>query len=299
MGRNNSLELGALLRRVWQLVRLRRFDDELADEMAFHRAMAQRDLEGRGVDPAEAALAARRAFGSAALATDQSRDVWIPRLLQGLGQDFRFAVRGLFANRLVSAVAISSLALGIGANTAIFSLVNGLLLRPLPVSEPERLALLSGGLGPTSGWPFVVWHEIQDRANAFDGAIAWSSPRFNLSERGEMQPANGMYVNGDYFTRLGVRPIIGRTFTAGDDARGGGANGPVAVIGYGFWQRRFGGAASAIGSTLTVERVPYAVIGVTPKGFYGTEVGRAFEIAVPIGTEPLIHRNNALDDKSN
>jgi putative ABC transport system permease protein len=288
-----------LLRRAWYVIRQRRLGDELAEEMDVHRALAQCDLEGRGVDPAEAAVAARRAFGSAALANDQSRDVWIPRALQGLGQDLRLAVRALAANRLVSAVAIASLALGIGANTAIFSLVNGLLLRPLPVSAPQRLALLSGGLGPASGWPFAVWREVQDRANAFDGAIAWSSPRFNLSERGEMQPANGMFVNGDYFTRLGVRPIIGRSFTAADDVRGGGADGPVAVIGYGFWQRRFGGAASAVGSTLMVERVPYTVIGVTPPDFYGTEVGRSFEVAVPIGTESLIHRNSALDDKSN
>ena len=288
-----------LLRRAWRLVRLSRFDDELAEEMATHQAMAQRDLETRGVDPVEAAVEARRAFGRAALATDQSRDVWIPRALQGLGHDFRLAVRELATNRLVSAAAIASLALGIGANTAIFSLVNGLLLRPLPVRDPHRLALLSGGLGPTSGWPFAVWREIQDRIGAFDGAVAWSSPRFNLSGRGEMQPANGMFVNGDYFARLGVRPIVGRTFSAADDVRGGGADGPVAVIGYGFWQRRFGGAASAVGSTLMVERVPYTVIGVTPSDFSGTEVGRSFEVAVPIGTEPLIRKNSALDDKSN
>ena len=288
-----------LMRRLSWLVRRKRFDTDLAEEMDFHRAMTQRELESRGVRPEAAARASRRAFGSTALAADQSRDVWIPRWLQGMGQDFRFATRTLLANRIVSAVAMVSIALGIGANTAIFSLVNGLLLRPLPVSQPQRLALLSGGLGPASGWPFAVWREIQDRAAAFDGAIAWSSVRFNLAERGQMQPADGMYVSGEYFSRLGIRPVIGRTFTAADDVRSGGPDGPVAVVSYGFWQTHFSGAASAIGSTLMVEHVSYAVVGVTPPEFFGTEVGRAFEVALPIGTEPLIRRNSALDDKSN
>jgi len=287
------------MRRLWWVIRRKQFDADLAEEMEFHRAMARRELESRGVEPAAAAMASRRAFGSGALASDQSRDVWMPHGLQGIGQDVRLAARTLLRNRIVSAVALASLALGIGANTAMFSIVNGLLLRPLPVSEPGRLALVSGGLGPASGWPFVVWREIRDRSSAFDGAIAWSSLRFNLAQRGEMQPANGMYASGDYFSLLGIHPILGRTFTAADDVRGGGPDGPVAVIGYGFWQRHFGGAASAVGSTLTIERVAYTVIGVTPPEFFGTEVGRAFEVAVPIGTEPLIRRNSALDDKSN
>src|SRR5580700_9749110 len=107
-----------LLRRVRYAMRRRRLDDELAEEMAFHRAMTQREIEARGIEPTEAAFATRRAFGSTALAWDQARDVWMPRSLQGLGQDCRLAIRTLFTNQLVSAVAIVSLALGIGANTA-------------------------------------------------------------------------------------------------------------------------------------------------------------------------------------
>ena len=126
-----------LLRRAWYFLRQHRLDDELAEEMEFHRAMAQREIENRGVDARDAGFAARRAFGSAALAADRSRDVWVPRALQGLGQDFRLAVRTMFANRLVSFVAIVSLALGIGANTAIFSLVNSLMLRALPGSRRD------------------------------------------------------------------------------------------------------------------------------------------------------------------
>jgi hypothetical protein len=132
-----------LLRRAWYAIRQRKLDAELAEEMEFHRAMTQRDLEDRGVDSADASLAARRAFGSSALASDQSRDVWIPSWLQGVGQDFRLAVRTLRATPVVTLVAVLSLALGIGANTAIFSLVNSLVLRTLPVREPSRLVLLS------------------------------------------------------------------------------------------------------------------------------------------------------------
>src|SRR5580700_7942184 len=136
-----------LLRRLWSAIRQRRLDDELAEEMAFHRAMTQREIEAHGVEPTEAALATQRAFGSTALAGDQSRDVWVPHWLQGVGQDTRLAIRTLLANGIVSAVACLSLALGIGANTAIFSLVNSLLLRTLPVAEPRRLVAVS--VGPT------------------------------------------------------------------------------------------------------------------------------------------------------
>jgi hypothetical protein len=216
-------------------------------------------------------------------------------------QDLRLAVRALRATPVVTAVAILSLALGIGANTAIFSIVDSLVLRALPVTEPQQLAIVSGGLGPTSTWTYAIWTEIQRRSNAFGGTLAWSSLRFNLAQGGEMQQVNGMFVSGEFFTTLGVSAVIGRTFTAADDVRGGGAQGAVAVISYGFWQRHFGGAASAaVGSTLVIERVPYTVVGVTALAFYGPEVGRAFDVAVPIGTEPLIRgKDTALDIRSN
>jgi hypothetical protein len=133
----NLMNMRQLVRRAWYALRQRELDAELAEEMECHRAMKANELEARGVDRDEAQFAARRAFGSAALAGDQSRDVWIPRGLQGIGQDLRLAVRTLRATPVVTTVAVLSLALGIGANTAIFSLVNGLLLRTLPVVDPR------------------------------------------------------------------------------------------------------------------------------------------------------------------
>ena len=281
-----------LLRRLSYLLRHRRFEADLAEEMAFHRVMKQQELEEGGLGPREAAFASRRALGSVALAQNRSRDVWLPHWLQGLGQDFRLAVRTLAATRLVTTVVVLSLALGIGANTTIFSLVNSLLLRSLPIPEPERLVTITTprgiNLGFTPGWPYVVWQQVRDR-QLFEGAVAWSPVRFNLAPGGETQFVNGLWVDGSFFRTLGVPAVLGRLFTDADDQRGGGADGAVAVISYGFWQRHFGGTANAIGHTLMLDHVPFTIVGITPPEFFGMEVGRLFDVAVPIGDEPLLH----------
>ncbi len=133
----------------------------------------------------------------------------------------------------------------------------------------------------------------------FDGAMAWSATRFNLAQGGQTEMVDGLWVSGSYFDVLGAAAILGRTFTQQDDRRGGGPDGPVAVISYSFWQRHFGGSAGAIGKPLAVERVTYTVIGVTPPGFFGTEVGRTFDVAIPLGTEPLVRgRESSLDRRT-
>jgi hypothetical protein len=248
------------LRRAWYLLRQRQADADLAEEMAFHRAMTQRDHENRGVESSEAGFASRRTFGSAALASDQSRDVWIPSWLQGIGQDFRLAVRTLRATPVVTLVAILSLALGIGANTAIFSLVNSLVLRTLPVKEPSRLVLLSDSA--TKGaqyWHFIVWDQIRHRGEVFESAGAWFFTRFDLATAGETQLVDGVWASGSFFDALGVRAMLGRTFSVADDRPDGGADGPVMVISYGFWQRRLGGKRDVMGRRLNINGVPSIV----------------------------------------
>jgi putative ABC transport system permease protein len=213
--------------------------------------------------------------------------------------DLRLAFRALRAAPIVSAVAMISLALGIGANTAIFSLVNSVMLGALPVPGPERLAILTSGPVASRAWSYAIWEELRQRSQLFDGAVAWTMVRFNLAQSGEVQLAEGLLVSGDYFNVLGVPPLLGRTFTASDDLRGGGSDGAVAVISYAFWQRHYGGASEAIGARLTVEGVPFTVVGVTPPEFFGTEVGRWFDIAVPIGTEPIMRgRASSLDQRA-
>ena len=210
--------------------------------------------------------------------------------------DLRLAVRSLRATPVVTSVALLSLALGIGANTAIFSLVDSLVLRPLPVAEPARLAIVTGGGSPNQAYPYPTWEEMRKHADAFDGMCAWWATRFDLAQGGEMQLVDGLYASGDFFTTLGVPPLLGRTLTAADDVRGGGPDGAVAVISYAFWQRHFGGAASVLGTSLVVEHVPVTIVGVTPPGFFGAEVGRAFDVALPITADARIRgRETFLD----
>jgi predicted permease len=213
--------------------------------------------------------------------------------------DLRLAFRALRATPIVSVVAMLSLALGIGANTAIFAIVDSLLLRALPVREPERLAIVSTDARPQS-WTNPIWEQIRERQHdLFEGAITWSSARFNLAQGGEAEMVDGIWASGGFFDVLGVPALLGRTFTVTDDRRGGGPGGPVTVISYRFWQRRFGGGADAIGRTLTINRVPFTIAGVTPPDFFGTDVGRGFDVVVPIGAEPLIRgRDSVLDRRS-
>ncbi len=208
-------------------------------------------------------------------------------------QDLRLAVRALRVTPVVTVVAVLSIALGIGANTAIFSLLNSLLMRPLPVTEGHRLVIVSSRTADNQGWQgqwsYQVWEQIRQRTELFDGAAAYSTTRFNLTSGGEAQFVNGLWTNSAFFNTLGVRLAQGRTFSDADDGRGGGPDGAVAIVSYGFSQRHFGDAANTIGRTLMLDTVPFTIIGVTPPEFFGLEVGSAFDIVVPFGDEPLIH----------
>jgi putative ABC transport system permease protein len=205
------------------------------------------------------------------------------------------------ATPVVTLVVILSLALGIGANTAMFSIVNSLLLRALPVERADRLVLLlsNPSVNPSSPWSNPVWEQIRDHhADLFQQTFAFSrrTTRFNLAQRGQTDFVDGVYASGHYFDALRVPPTLGRSFTAEDDRRGGGPNGPVAVISYTFWQRRFGGSPDVIGKTQTIDRVPFAIVGVMPPDFFGTEVGSRSDVILPIGTEPLMRgRDTQLD----
>ena len=275
--------------------------DSLGDDIRDHIDREAQQNVDAGMSPAEARHAALRKFGNVTLTKENTRAVWVPAWIDQVMQDVRYGIRTLGKAPGFSTVAILTLALGIGANTAIFSIVNSLVLRTLPVTAPERLASLSSGSGQgAQRWTYAIWDQVRQRLQDFDGVLAWSSQRFNLALEGEMEPVDGLFVSGEYFSTLGVSALLGRTFTVADDVRGGGSAGAVAVISYGFWQRQFGGAADAVGKRLTVERVPFTIIGVMPPGFFGAEVGRAFDIAVPIGDEPLIYgKGTALDRPGN
>ena len=271
---------------------------ELDEEIRFHLAEEAEERSGTGLSPNEARLAAERDFGNVVLIRETTREVWGWGSAERLIQDVRYGYRALKGTPIVSAVAILSLALGIGANTAIFSVLDALLLRSLPVDAPGQLVLLGNETGRRPHWTNPIWEQVRDRSELFDGAFAVSSARFNLAARGESNFVDGLWASGKMFDVLGVAAIRGRTFTEQDDRPGGGPDGPVAVISYGFWQERFGGAADAIGRSLVVERVPFTIIGVAPPHFFGVDVGRTFDVALPIGTVTLIQGARALERRS-
>jgi putative ABC transport system permease protein len=215
--------------------------------------------------------------------------------------DLHLAIRALRAAPVVTLVIILSLALGIGANAAIFSIVNSMLLRALPVERPDRLVLLlsNPSVTPSSTWSNPVWERFRDHhADLFAAMFAFSrrTTRFNFSPNGPTDFVDGVYASGRYFDSLGVAPVLGRAFTVEDDRRGGSPDGPVAVISYALWQQRYGGSADVIGRQQIIDRVPFTIVGVMPPGFFGTDVGSRSDVILPIGTEPLLRgRDSQLD----
>ena len=277
----------------------RELSRDVVDELACHLADLQAAAMHDGASEADARQMALDTLNAASFLELSKR----PRARRGGGyvHDIRVATRQLIATPVVTIVAVLSLALGIGANTAIFSLVNSLLLRALPVRNPQQLALLKAGLTNSAGqssWTFAIWQELHRRPELFDSAFAWDDDvRFNLASGGVAELVNGSWTTAGMFDTLGVSPLLGRTFTDDDDRRGGGPDGPVAVVSYAFWQRRLGGAADVIGRRLTLERIPFTIVGVMPAGFFGPSVGKQVDVVLPMGAEPLVRGKESVLEK--
>ncbi len=209
-------------------------------------------------------------------------------------QDLRYALRALRTSPGFAAVAILSLALGIGANTAIFSLIDSVVLKFLPVNHPEELVQVTMGKGDGE-FTNPIWEQIRDRQDIFSGAFAYSSARFNLSQGGEARYARGNWVSGQFFETLGVRTILGRAFTPADDKRGCAA---TAVLSYDFWQKGFEGSNGVLDRSISLDGHPFQIIGVIQAGFTGVEVGRGVDVYIPICTDPILHAGSILDQRS-
>ena len=256
-----------------------RFDGALRDgfraEYAAARADGVRHLAAfwfwAAVDAARFGLADRPHGGA-------------PSMKNLFAVDVKDALRSLRATPIVTCIAVASLALGIGANAALFSILNSLMFKTLPVRDPARLVIVDDG-----SWTNPIWEQIREhRHDVFEDAFAWSATRFNLSDRGATDFVTGAWASGSMFDVLGVHAALGRTFTPSDDARGGGAGGPVAVISHAFWQRRFGGATDVVGRPLTISGATVTVVGVMPPSFLGPDVGRRADVIVPIGVRALL-----------
>ena len=280
----------SLLRRLWYRVTQARHDADLAEEIETHRQLRQAQLERDGLSPAAAALASRRALGNLTLAREDAREVWAFAWIEHAWQDLALAVRGLRHSKTFTLVAVATLALGIGANTALFSIFNSLLLRELPVREPARLVLLHEG-----SWTYPIWQAVEAQTTSvFEGAFAYANLELDLAASGQRQPVDAAFASGGLFDVLGVTAIRGRLLQRSDDRPD--ANALVAVISHRFWQQRYAGADSAVGATLTLDRHPFTIVGVMPPGFSGPDVGRLDDVMIPFAAEPVLRGvDSALD----
>jgi predicted permease len=272
-------------------------DEDIEDELNYHLEMLANDSVEAGESQVEARLAARRRLGNKSLIKETTREMWTWTLLEQFGQDLRVGLRGLAKSPGFTAVAISTLALGIGANTAMFTVINAILLRALPAEDPHRLVILSNpeahgiGVGDGSGarylYAYSEFEELRDHNQAFSGLCAVDSSvrRSEVSVQGttptaESEQANVSMVSGDYFNVLGIRAYRGRTFMASVD-KVPHAN-PVAVISHSYWRNRFALDPSVIGRKIRIRRTTFDIIGVAQSGFSGETVGFSTDIWVPL-----------------
>ncbi len=287
--------------RLRALFRRASMESDLDEELRAHLEWEADKLVQSGLPREEALRRARVEFGGLDRVAEECRDARGVKFIETTLQDVRYGARMLRKNPIFTAVAVLTLALGIGANTAIFSLVNSVMLRFLPVEKPEELVQVLRR-SPRQGGQVVsiftnpIWEQFRDRQVVFSGTFAWGPARFDLARGGEARYANGLWVSGDFFRTLGVRPALGRLISDADDRRGCAG---AAVLSYSFWQEHFGGAESALGGTISLDNHAYPVIGVAAPGFYGLEVGTRFDVALPIcatavsdGAEPTLdHRS--------
>jgi hypothetical protein len=251
----------------------------------------------------DAQYAARRKFGNPSLIREEIYRMNSLGWIEALWRDLRYGMRGLRLSPGFAAIAILSLALGIGANAAIFQLFDAVRLKLLPVKDPEQLAevMIPGQtgkgnyLGRRPNLTYAMWQEIERQQQVFSGMAAWMNTSFNLTPTGEARPVEGLFVSGDFFGTLGVQPILGRLIQRHDDRRGCGA--PGAVVSYGYWQQELGGDTSAVGRKINLNGHPFPVIGVTPASFFGMDVGHQFEIAVPLCSEPVVEPDRTSVDR--
>jgi putative ABC transport system permease protein len=271
-------------------------DEDVADEVQHFLDQAAAEFVARGLSPEEARRAAKLEVGTVDAMREEIREQGWENVVESFFADLRYGLRMLRKSHGFTTVAVLTLALGIGANTAIFQMIDAVRLRTLPVKDPDTLAVVQihtnhwgGGNfnGPYPEFTFPLWKQVERRQGAFSSIAAWSGNRFNLAQGGEVDSADTILVSGDFFRTLGVQPFIGRLISAPDDQTGcaGGVD-----LSYAFWQR-YGGSANVMGKTLTLQGHPFPILGVTPPNFYGVSVGNRFDLAVPLCAEPILDGN--------
>ncbi|HEX6059601.1 MAG TPA: ABC transporter permease [Gemmatimonadaceae bacterium] len=283
-------------RRLVNSGRSARISRDIDREMEFHIAERADELRAAGLSEPQAMLEARRRFGNRGIQKERTRDADIVVWLDSLAADVRYALRALRRSPAFAAVAVASLALGIGANTAIFTLIDALVLRTLPVPHPDELVQVT--LGGTDGSGYFtnpLWEQLRDRQTGLAPVAAFGETDFDISEGGAARRVRGAWVSGEYFALFGVQPALGRVLAPADDVRG---CPPVAVLSHDFWRASYGGASDVVGRTIPLDGHRFEIVGVAAPGFRGPEVGWEAQVHVPICSKTLLSGEGALDQRS-
>ncbi len=287
--------------RLRNVFRAERLNEELDDELTFHITETVDRLVAEGMPKEEAWRQARRRLGNYSIQKERTRDMNIAGWLEAARADLVYGLRQLKLNPGFAAVAVLSLALGIGANAAIFQLLDAIRLRGLPVKDAGQLATIARGGNPgdffTAGsyssreeaFTYAQMDELRKHQQAFSEMLTFWPTRFNLSAAGQSRYAEGLLVSTNFLDVLGVSPIAGRGLSAEDD-KVACSSGSV-VLSYGFWQREFGGNLAAIGKTISLNGHRFPIAGITPSSFFGVEPGQQFDVAVPLCADNVFAKN--------
>lgn len=284
-----------------------RWDEERARELQSYIDIETDENIARGMSPDAARTAAYRRLGNPTRIREEVYDMNSLGFLETTWHDLRYGLRTLGRNRGFALVAVLSLALGIGANTAIFQLIDAVRMRALPVAQPDDLAIVrigespNGRTGRFSGrYPMLtypIWAQMEGRLQSFESTFAWGSATLDLATSGESRPVQGMYVSEAFFTTLGLSPLAGRLPAPGDATFD--CSEPAAVISYPFWQREYGADRGVIGRTVSIDGRPFPIVGVTERAFFGLEVGRNFDIILPVCAQAILNPgDNGLTHES-
>jgi predicted permease len=263
----------------------KRKDSDFQAEVESHiRMEADRLTEEEGMSPSDAEASARRTFGNLGSVNERfyesQRVLWLEHFIQ----DLRYGLRSLRRAPVFTATVMLTIALGVGANTAVFSLIDAVMLRTLPVQDPGKLVFLQvvGSEGGSGGPPYPCFTRLRDETKSFAGMATFSGDELRIEVDGKPESVMGQVSSGNYFEVLGVKPALGRLMNANDEK----LDPPVAVISYSYWHKRFGGNPDVLGRTISFRGRAFQIIGVTPSEFWGMKPGSRTEVTIPITVEP-------------
>ncbi|HLJ13251.1 MAG TPA: ABC transporter permease [Bryobacteraceae bacterium] len=283
-----------IVHRIRSLVRRSRAEADLEREIDLHIEQLTNQYVAAGMSESDARIIARRQFGPVDFTKEQCRDMRRVSLLEDLARDLVYAFRLLMKSPGFTLTAVLSLALGIGANTVVFSVLNALVLKPLPVAEPDRIYFVNNSGHPANSFP--NYRDLRDRNAVFESLFAYRIAPMALDNNGGANRVWGYLVTGNYFETLGIKPALGRVFTPEEDVSRNAS--PYAVLSYTCWQNRFGADPGIAGKDIRINGRLYTVLGVAPRGFRGTEMFYRAEIWVPMTMQPQVEGHSWLDSRN-